>query len=821
MTAVTASSRLETLQTYKLLQSVRQEDVGQVTKLIQQGIPLLINYRDPKNGECALHLAAQSNNEKMTKFLLQMGAFPNVQDFQGRTPVMKAAEYGHDKTVELLCKHKAELKIIDDDGKDVLFYCLSASTNRHKRCLDIVLSHGADVNNTAGTPNPVLVSACEEAGENEAMCLMLLEKGADANATNKISGRTAISAACLAGSSAVVRSLLHNGADPNKPDKRKQTAIHCAAQKGDFETVQALCAYGADCSLADMDENNALHFAADNGFGLICRYLGQRGANPTQKNTDGFIPRLLAKEKSHKEALKEMKKAEKLFKKNSKPGGKSANEPELVAMYDWVFERSEKIKELLMAQLAPEEETQDISKGNYVTLDDFDSILQKIEAPIPEMHRKRLHEVHDKERKGLIEVDEFLSGKKYLAKTYLMSAFTPKGKKKKGKKGGKKGKKGKLKIPVPICTTKDGPRRPDGGPPFAMVEKKILHTDTSRFHRDEPPKHPLQDDSAWYLQPPEKQFMNVTNAAKMGDIETLRRAFESGTDVDVRDKYSKTPLMTACAEGDIGLTRFLLSLGASVDTRDNFKWTPLHHACHSGQLDVVMALLYAGADGNALTWNNATPLMRAIESCKPDVVKFLLDCNVNVLLENKKEKTAVDVARDWAGNEIYNMVKLAYDAAPKPKEKDGGKNKKKKVPPNKPLTLPPQDGTYVPLPFGSFPKATDAGTDSGKKTGSVQIVQFAPDISSDKPPLKKKNSVLTMADELQNGKNDRDDKGTYAMSPRNNQNWEAEPTTEDLLNEKERKRQRFGHEVDFDDFAMPLKQNIDRKINEFQMQTDS
>jgi len=53
------------------------------------------------------------------------------------------------------------------------------------------------------------------------------------------------------------------------------------------------------------------------------------------------------------------------------------------------------------------------------------------------------------------------------------------------------------------------------------------------------------------------------------------------------------------------------------------------------------------------------------------------------------------------------------------------------------------------------------------------------------------------------------------------QNWEAEPTTEDLLNEKERKRQRFGHEVDFDDFAMPLKQNIDKKIHEFQMQTDS
>ena len=46
--------------------------------------------------------------------------------------------------------------------------------------------------------------------------------------------------------------------------------------------------------------------------------------------------------------------------------------------------------------------------------------------------------------------------------------------------------------------------------------------------------------------------------------------------------------------------------------------------------------MYAGAEGNAVTWNGATPLMRAIESGKTDVVKFLLDCNVNMIIVNKK-----------------------------------------------------------------------------------------------------------------------------------------------------------------------------------------
>ena len=83
----------------------------------------------------------------------------------------------------------------------------------------------------------------------------------------------------------------------------------------------------------------------------------------------------------------------------------------------------------------------------------------------------------------MIDVDEFMTGKKYISKAYLMSAFEGKKKKgKKGKKGGKK-KKGKLKIPLPICLDKDGPRRPDGGPPEKYLEKQRQWTDATRFDR--------------------------------------------------------------------------------------------------------------------------------------------------------------------------------------------------------------------------------------------------------------------------------------------------------------------------------------------------
>jgi len=55
----------------------------------------LINYRDPNRGECALHLAAQLNNEKVTQFLINLGAFPNVQDFKGKLSINHATNSEH------------------------------------------------------------------------------------------------------------------------------------------------------------------------------------------------------------------------------------------------------------------------------------------------------------------------------------------------------------------------------------------------------------------------------------------------------------------------------------------------------------------------------------------------------------------------------------------------------------------------------------------------------------------------------------------------------------------------------------------------------
>lgn len=64
---------------------------------------------EPENGETGLHLAACKNNEKMITFLLDLGASPNMVDLKGRSPAMRAAEFGHVQALTLLTEADTDL----------------------------------------------------------------------------------------------------------------------------------------------------------------------------------------------------------------------------------------------------------------------------------------------------------------------------------------------------------------------------------------------------------------------------------------------------------------------------------------------------------------------------------------------------------------------------------------------------------------------------------------------------------------------------------------------------------------------------------------
>ena len=271
------------------------------------------------------------------------------------------------------------------------------------------------------------------------------------------------------------------------------------------------------------------------------------GCNPRPKNADGYVARVLAKEEGHKEAVKECRKVEKTFGKTGKN-----NEPWALALYDFCYERHEQFMEMYTKF--------DGDGTGTVSREDFTEGLTNMGAPLPDDNEmKKLSALHDKNHNQTVDYGDFLSGKKYVSKFYLMSAFEAKKKKKKGGKGKKK--KGKTKIAMPICTQAEGSRAKDGGPPEEFVGRHQHFTDSGRFGRDNPPCHALQDDSAWYLHPPGKAYMKLNDAARHGDLDSLKDAFSRGTSVDTTDKYFKTPLMVAAAHGNILVVKYLVEKG--------------------------------------------------------------------------------------------------------------------------------------------------------------------------------------------------------------------------------------------------------------------
>ncbi|XP_066498935.1 ankyrin repeat and EF-hand domain-containing protein 1 [Hoplias malabaricus] len=667
-----AEGRMEVLQVFKLLQLVREGAVDKIEKLIRLGVPGLINLTEPSEGLGALHITALCNALDLAPRLLALGAHPDVRDLGGRTAAMRAAQLGHYALLELLTTHHADINLLDHQGRGVLYYSIFPSV-KHARCLQVALRCGADVNSVCSVGTPVLLKACENAGQCEDMCLRLLENGADPNATDQGSGRTALMEAARFGRVKLVREILRRGGNPNRFDKKKTHVLHLAAQGGFLEVIQVLSAYSADFSVLDSDVNTPLHFAAAGGFTECCRFLAQRGCNPKLKNVKGLVPRQIAKEKGHKAALKELKKAEKLH--SNLNGTENPNELWALTLHDWSCEHETTLRKAFEAEM--KEPVENVSR------DAFASVLQAHHAPVDQERLQKIVMDHDKKREGVVNLSDFFKGLVYLQKAFVLSSYAPK-----TKKGGKGKRKGKYVFPLPICTLPPElmSRREGGGPPNFMIESYQQFTDTKRFSRDRPPVHPVQDDSAWYLQEPERIYTNISSCVKTDDFESLYLAFSQDVPVDVRDRFYKTPLMTACSTGRFQMVKFLIRLGADVNACDQFNWTPLHHACFSGHLDVLDLLVRSGSKVNSVALNGATPLMRAIESGRVSCVDYLIQHGANVQAQNNKQQSCLDIARQFGDKRIIDLIQTKLDRLSKRK---GGRKSPNPAAPSARKVVPP------------------------------------------------------------------------------------------------------------------------------------
>src|SRR5215469_4673624 len=132
----------------------------------------------------------------------------------------------------------------------------------------------------------------------------------------------------------------------------------------------------------------------------------------------------------------------------------------------------------------------------------------------------------------------------------------------------------------------------------------------------------------------DKDVLKYLDAAKAGDIRTVKTMLDAGVDVDIPDDRkvprNRTALMHAAASGHLKVVELLLSAGAKLEAKDKgvgYDWpggnTPLILAIKGKHLHASNRLLDAGANPKAKSIDT-TALRAAVEIGEFELIKRLI-----------------------------------------------------------------------------------------------------------------------------------------------------------------------------------------------------
>ena len=118
----------------------------------------------------------------------------------------------------------------------------------------------------------------------------------------------------------------------------------------------------------------------------------------------------------------------------------------------------------------------------------------------------------------------------------------------------------------------------------------------------------------------------VLEAAKRGDVESLRAELGAGADVNVAQGDGFTALHWAAKRGRVEVAEVLIAAGADLEAATRLgNHLPLHVAAAAGQPGVAVALLAAGAPVDAVTGTGAQPIHFAAASGNARTVAVLVE----------------------------------------------------------------------------------------------------------------------------------------------------------------------------------------------------
>lgn len=226
-----------------------------------------VNAKD-EDQYTALHWAAQTGDEAITRLLLDRGAAINETDGRGRTPAHIACQHGQENVIRVLLSRGADVQV---RGKDDWTALHLAAWQGHLGIVKLLVKQaGADVDGQT-TDGRTPLHLASQRGQYR-VARILIELGANVHMTS-VGLHTPLHVAAETGHTSTSRLLIKHQADVHAQSALGLTPLHLASQRGHLATVKMLIEEGADPCPPSRGLCSPSHLAAENGHCQVLKEL--------------------------------------------------------------------------------------------------------------------------------------------------------------------------------------------------------------------------------------------------------------------------------------------------------------------------------------------------------------------------------------------------------------------------------------------------------------------------------------------------------------------------------------------------------------------
>lgn len=237
-----------------------------------------------------LCIAAHEGNVAMVKLLLEFGADVELANSQGCTPLILAASNGHCDVVRQLVVAGSSLGHNDTANRCALVH--AARMNKITvvkyliACDWIPRSDSNDVTLVDAAQQALIAGASQ--GNTSVIEDLLDMDDLLINATDSLTGETALSSSSKSGHTETAAALMSRGALVDGKNKKGFTPLLLAVKEGHWAVTERLLQNESNVEQTDLSGKTALIIAAEEGHVGIIELLVNRGASLVAQDRDGL-----------------------------------------------------------------------------------------------------------------------------------------------------------------------------------------------------------------------------------------------------------------------------------------------------------------------------------------------------------------------------------------------------------------------------------------------------------------------------------------------------------------------------------------------------